>query len=285
MTADTQTQLDISAEPVTPSAGTSVPLNAFQLLEALRDHYLMPGHSRPGAVFLTEVTAPDRTHRADAIHVGLWASRGYTVDVCELKTSRADFMRELDKPDKAEAWWAHSNTFWIVAPNTTVAPPELLPPGWGLMVPGKGRRFKVMVKAEYRDLRPTTALLAALLVSMETDRNNAVQRERNRLETEHYHKVQEIRRQAAMDGAPPALRDRLKQLDQLEESIGFKLTGYDYGDDEVSAKTLGAALRAVVVEKKAAGGLGYILESLSREADRLKDAVTQAQKDIAGGAA
>lgn len=155
---ETQTQLDLTE---VAAADASMPTHV--LLDALRDHYIMPGKYRPGAVFLTEVTAPDRVHRADAIHVGLWASRGYTVDVHELKTSRADFQRELDKPDKAEAWWENSNTFWIVAPNTRVAPPELLPPGWGLMTPGgRGRRFKVVVKAEYRDLRPTTALLAAL---------------------------------------------------------------------------------------------------------------------------
>jgi hypothetical protein len=144
-------------------------MNTTDLLNALRNHYIKPGDNRPGCVLLTEVTTPNRSNRADAIHVGVWASRGYTVDVHELKVSRADFQRELDKPAKAEAWWPHSNTFWIVAPDIGVAPPELLPNGWGLMVPGsRGRRFKTVVEPERRSLQPSTALLAALLVSMET---------------------------------------------------------------------------------------------------------------------
>lgn len=264
---------------------TAVPLNTFQLLDALREHFIDPRQSLPGAVFLTEVTAPNRVNRADAVHVGLWASRGYTVDVCELKTSRADFQRELDKPAKAEAWWPHSNTFWIVAPNVSVAPPELLPPGWGLMVPGKARRFRQVVKAAYREFQPTTALLAALLTSTETDRVKAVERERTRLKDQHRRAEQEIRRVAAIEGASPEIRDRLKHLEQLEELIGFKLSGYDYDADEVSVKTLAAALREAIVEKKAAGHLGYVLDALSREADQLKDAVARARKELAGGAA
>lgn len=282
MTADTQTQLDITAEPVTPPSGTSVPLNAFQLLDALRDHYLMPGHSRPGAVFLTEVTAPDRTHRADAVHVGLWASRGYTVDVCELKASRADFMRELDKPDKAEAWWAHSNTFWIVAPNASVAPPELLPTGWGLMVPGKGRRFKVVVKAEHRDLRPTTALLAALLVSMETDRNNAIERAREQLRNQHWRDLQEARRKAASE-RDPDLDRRLHALREFEALVGFKLTDphhSSYGN-RLNPADMAAAFKDVVSAHRVTGDAERKLQALQGCAERVLEAVAATRKGLA----
>lgn len=271
-----QTQLDLAPD--------STAMRTPQLLEALRGHYLKPGEPRQGAVFLTEVTAPNRVNRADAIHVGLWPSRGYTVDVHELKTSRADFRRELDSPAKADAWWAHSSTFWIVAPDVTIAPPELLPPGWGLMVPGRSRRFRVVVKAEHRDLKPTTALLAALLISMETDRESLLERQRRTLEDRHYQDMQVVRATAAQGTLPHSMRERLRHLDALEAAIGFKLSDYDFTSDEVSVKTLSAALRELVLEGKAARGVDQVLDRLAKEAEWLKKAVAQARKDLGGGA-
>lgn len=251
------------------------------LCDALRGHYIKPGELRPGAVFLTEVTAPDRVHRADAVHIGLWASRGYTVDVHELKTSHADFRRELDKPDKAEAWWEHCNTFWIVAPNTSVAPPEMLPAGWGLLTPGgRGRRFKTVVPAVHRDLRPSTALLAALLVSMETDRDNALRSQRQRLETQRFQDVQEARRAGVLAGAPSDLREQVKHLEQLERVIGFKLGGYD-DPDTVSVTTLAASIREVVGERMAVGGLDYVLRALVGDAGALAVSAERARKHLA----
>jgi len=57
----------------------------------------------------------------------------------------------------------------------------------------------------------------------------------------------------------------------------------DYDGDAVSVKTLAAALRHVIVEKKAAGNLGYVLDNLARDAEQLKEAVERARKGIAGG--
>lgn len=276
MPADTRTQIEIDLEPPT--------LNAFQLLDALRDHFVMPGKSRPGAVFLTEVTAPDRTHRADAVHVGLWASRGYTVDVCEIKASRADFQRELDKPDKAEAWWRHSNTFTIVAPDVKVAPPELLPKGWGLMVPNpRSRRFKTVVKPEHRDLRPSTALLAALLVSMETDRENAIERQRQRLDEKHWKELQEARRKGAAERDPDTER-RLALLAEFEKLAGFKLSEFGYGN-QLRPADMAAAFREVVADQRATANAERKLQALEGCAERVLEAIAETRKAITSGGA
>jgi hypothetical protein len=261
---------------------TAIPLAAPQLRDALRDHFLKPGDPRPGGVFLTEVTAPDRVHRADAIHVGLWASRGYTVDVCELKTSLSDFKRELDDPAKAEAWWKHSNTFWIVAPSTAIAPPEMLPKGWGLMVPGgRGRRFRIVVKAEDRELRPTTALLAALLVSMETDRNNEVERQRVRLVDQHRRQMQQVQQQVRRTD-DPELRRRLARLEELEKACGFRLEDYDWGD-QASVEVWGAALRDLIVQRRGQKEALRALDAMDASAARLRQALTDARKGLTEG--
>lgn len=244
-------------------------MNTAQLLEALRGHYLKPGEPRQGSVILTEVTAPNRTNRADVVHVGLWASRGYTVDVHELKVSRADFQRELDKPSKAEAWWPHSNTFWIVAPHESIAPPDLLPPGWGLMVPGtRGRRFKKVVEAEHRPLQPSTALLAALLVSMETDSDNALQRQRDTLNERHRLELAATRRQMA-SATDPETRQRLELLDDMEERTGFTLADWAYGD-RTSPTEMAAAIREALLGSRAARDFEGAAVRLEQEAERLR---------------
>lgn len=258
-------------------------MHTADLLDALRDHYVKPGDTRPGCAFLTEVTAPDRTHRADAIHVGMWASRGYTVDVHELKTSLADFKRELDNPKKAEAWWPHSNTFWIVAPHEAIAPPELLPAGWGLMVPGgRGRRFKTVVKAEFRPLQPTTALLAALLVSMETDRNNALEAQRRRLDEQHYIAMENLKREAGLR-RDPATVQRLELMDQLEKLTGFRLADWGY-QANATPETWAEAIRHALTEIRATEQITDMLTGLDRQADRMKQAAAEIRAALAGAA-
>ena len=254
-------------------------MSTAQLLEALRGHYLKPGEPRQGSVILTEVTAPNRTNRADAVHVGLWASRGYTVDVHELKVSRADFQRELDKPSKAEAWWPHSSTFWIVAPHESIAPPELLPPGWGLMVPGtRGRRFRKVVDAEHRPLQPSTALLAALLTSMETDLDNALQRQRQDLRSRHEQEFATMRRKMA-SATDPETRERLGLLDDLEQRIGFKLADWAYGERS-TPEEMAAAIRDALVEKRAVAEVERAIASMESEAQRLLSAAADVRKGL-----
>lgn len=255
-------------------------MHTADLLNALRDHYIKPGDTRPGCAFLTEVTAPNRSNRADAIHVGMWASRGYTVDVHELKVSLADFKRELDNLKKAEAWWPHSNTFWIVAPHEAIAPPKMLPNGWGLMVPGgRGRRFKTVVKAEHRDLQPTTALLAALLVSMETDRNNALEAQRHRLFDDHLREMQALKREAGLR-RDPATVQRLELMDQLEKLTGFRLTDWGY-QTNATPETWAETIRNALIEVRAAEQIDEMLTGLDRQADRMKQAAAEIRAVLA----
>lgn len=255
-------------------------MNTTDLLKALRDHYIKPGDTRPGCALLTEVTAPNRTNRADAIHVGMWASRGYTVDVHELKTSHADFKRELDKPAKAEAWWPHSNTFWIVAPHIGVAPPELLPNGWGLMVPGgRGRRFKTVVEPERRDFQPSTALLAALLVSMETDLNNALESQSRRLHEQRRMEVSKIEREAGLRNDPQT-RERLELMDQLEKLTGFRLTDWGY-QTSATPETWADAIRYALTEIRATEKIADTLADLDAQADRMKQAAADIRAALA----
>jgi hypothetical protein len=281
-----QTALDVRSD-TTAGAGDRTKMTTPQLDELLHAHFIAPKDrldlAGAGAVYLTEVTAPNSTRRADAIHVGLWSSRGAgRIDVCELKTSRSDFRRELENPAKAEAWWPYSTTFSIVSPGVDITPPEELPPGWGLMVPNPrgGRRFKTVVKPAEREPQLTIGLLLTLLKNTETTRVNALRTQERVLRERHHEDVQKVRREKA--AADPRAGHRLELLDRLEAAMRKQLGDYSWDDvfqPEEAAEGLAdfmrghqARVHARETAERQAQHLEGIAEQARKEAQRLRAA-------------
>lgn len=98
---------------------------------------------------MTEVAsgAGTATRYADAIAMNLWPSRGLAIHGFEVKVSRGDWLRELKNPAKADVISAYCDYWWVVAPEGIVLAGEL-PHGWGLMVPNKGVKLRVVTKAD-----------------------------------------------------------------------------------------------------------------------------------------
>lgn len=69
--------------------------------------------------------------RADAIAVQLYESRGVHLHAFEVKVSRADWMRELREPAKADPIATGCRYYTIIAPQGVVDPLEV-PLAWGL---------------------------------------------------------------------------------------------------------------------------------------------------------
>jgi len=254
-------------------------MTTAELNEALHAHFIKPDDridpAGAGAVYLTEVTAPSSSRRADAVHIGLWSSRGAgRIDVCELKVSRADFRRELDKPEKAEAWWPYCNAFWIVAPSVEVAPPDELPPGWGLMVPGgRGRRFKVIAKPEEHEARISVPLLVTLLKNTETTKVNALRQQERKLRQEAYEREERILRERL---SHTSTGSRLEALGRLEELLGMKLDDYPWEGHitpETAAEGLKVFMQGQAAVDQAKGEARRVIRELERVA---KDAQRQA---------
>lgn len=93
---------------------------------------------------------------ADAIAVGLWASRGNPIHGFEIKVARADWLKELKAPDKAEPVAAFCNYWWIAAPPNVAAALEV-PDGWGLLTFTPNGTLKTAKDAPRRDGAPLTA--------------------------------------------------------------------------------------------------------------------------------
>jgi hypothetical protein len=218
-----------------------------QVLEALIRHYRKPGAARDGEILVTEPESPAGQRRCDLVRIGMWSSRGTGIDAHEIKVSRGDWLRELDDPAKAQAWWPYCSRFWVATPPGIVRQEEL-PDGWGLMeMPRAGqRRFRVIVKPGAKTPKLTLSLLVELMRRADNDRLAQI----DQAEREHgnaIHKaVQDDRRNRAISGLPHALQQRLALLEEIEKAIGCPLTEYVWGCsprlDEMSASELGAAM-------------------------------------------
>lgn len=91
---------------------------------------------------------------ADAIAIGLWHSRGHTIHGFEAKVSRADWKREKERPEKAEAVARFCDYWWMVAPPQVVGVAEL-PDTWGLLE-YRGGKLHMVKQATKLDPAPLT---------------------------------------------------------------------------------------------------------------------------------
>lgn len=117
------------------AAKTDITFYTSELRTLLREQ-----HPQGEWAFLEEV-APRTgggTRYADAVAFNLWKSRGYAVHGFEIKVTRADWLRELKNPAKADEVFGYCDHWWVVAAPGIVNPNEL-PSNWGLLEPAPRR--------------------------------------------------------------------------------------------------------------------------------------------------
>lgn len=203
------------------------------LLDDLKAHYRKPGASQDGEVLVTEVTAPGSNRSCDLLRVGMWPSRGLSIDVHELKVSRSDWLRELNDPGKADAWWRFCSRFWIVAMPGIVNATEL-PEGWGLMLPPNrvnARRFRAVVPAASREPEVSLPLLVEILRRADNTRLTEMQQQREKHRDEVYIRVEKARREANANTLDPVTQTKLKKLEALEQALGASISDFGWGTD------------------------------------------------------
>lgn len=264
------------------------------LLERLQRHYIKPGESLPGGVFLPEVgwNGQGGYRRCDALYVGFTTTSGRILVGHELKVSRADWLNELNKPGKADAWADACHQWWLVVSDPMIVRDGELPAGWGLMSPGKSKtRMHVQVAAETkRDHHPPWVAVRSIIARQDTLRAQAITAGRQRahddlIKTNEQRIELEVGRR--MNYAPDAekLRD---QLSQIEAALGGRIDwdaghrGYIRTGDWVGLDELKLIAQAV----RAAGNVAAAVDEITgryfnpvnrtREAlDRLSAALTE----------
>jgi len=105
------------------------------VLLALRDHfdpkeYVVLPQVRNGAGFSS-------TRTADALVMSTWPSRGLNLYGVEIKVSRGDWLRERNKPEKADEIAAYCDYWMLAVGCESVIKESEVPEPWGLLVPGK----------------------------------------------------------------------------------------------------------------------------------------------------
>lgn len=92
--------------------------------------YAVAEHVRSGAGF-------DAKRTADFIAMDVWPSQGLALHGHEVKVSRSDWLTELKQSEKAEAFRPFMDYWWLVVSDPSIVRGDDLPPGWGLLTPGR----------------------------------------------------------------------------------------------------------------------------------------------------
>ncbi|MDF2916606.1 MAG: hypothetical protein K0S70_823 [Microbacterium sp.] len=221
-------------------------VTAKELLARLQRHYIKPGELMAGGIFMPEVTLGSR--RADALYVGFFQSRGRHLVGHEIKVSRADWLHELDQPEKAEAWEPNCHAWYVVAPDASIVRPEELPEGWGLMILGRSKtRMEIVVKAAVHPERaPSWEATHALVQRADSLRIDAITKDRTATTERLYRDIEErVAAGVAAQTGDERLqreRDRLRStLDQLEEILGLSVAESRWDDGAVTVDEIRAS--------------------------------------------
>lgn len=269
------------------------------LLAQLERHYIKPSAPMPGGLFLPEVGQNGgwgSGSRADAIYVGFTSSSGRILVGHELKISRSDWLNELNKPGKADAWADECHEWWLVVNDPGIVHPGELPADWGLMSPSprSRNRMQIHTRAVRKDPavhRPAWDAVRSIMAREDTLRAQAIERARAdayRAATAEVNErvEQRIKNELAQsehnDATVRLLRERLRAVDNaLGNQIVWdrnKIAGFlnQTTTDEI------AQIRAVLKETgsvkasvRRLSGIGhnYQLDDLQRAIDIMRDAL------------
>ena len=110
----------------------------------------------------------------DFLAVDTWESSmrsgSLTVHGVEVKVSRSDWLRERKNPDKSVQTMAYATNCWLAVPALTVARPDELPDGWGLLhiVRNRGLVAKVQPARRHTGSLAPTAIAGLLRAVVKT---------------------------------------------------------------------------------------------------------------------
>lgn len=121
-----------------------------EMLALLRARYSEQHGNGEAWAFVTHVRNAagfDASRTCDAIAMALWPSRGLVLHGIEVKCSRADWLRELKHPAKAEGFATLVDRWYLAVADRTIVRAGELPDGWGLLV-ARGSRLVQETEAQ-----------------------------------------------------------------------------------------------------------------------------------------
>ena len=132
-------------------AAKKKPLTAAEVRERLAVKF-----AAPEWVLLNEVRnstgwAGDRS--ADCLALATWPSRGVQIYGFEIKSSRADVLKELREPQKADAIKKYCDRWYLVLGRADLIKDSEVPANWGLIVP-HGLGLRIAQESKLNEAKP-----------------------------------------------------------------------------------------------------------------------------------
>lgn len=240
----------------------------------------------PEWAFMEEV-APHTgggTGYADGVAMNLWHSRGHAIHGFEVKTSRADWQKELRQPGKADPAMAYCDYWWLVAPRHVALDSEI-PPTWGFII---ARPSGLRV---HRDAPKLTAKAPdrGFFASLVRRGFEAIDGRARALVSDELARIKRESDAAIEAGVASGMRyakrelDELKaQLQTLEQETGISVT--QYGTVDVGTIRLAQSLKKLqgYGDRVAFSRLLDMATELEKAAATIKAAVTESARSAQG---
>lgn len=207
-----------------------------ELMDRLRARY-----SGNAYALIKEVgngTGMNCNRHCDALVMSLWPSRGLELIGCELKVSRADWIKELKQPEKAEDICSYCDRWYVVAADQKIVQPGELPPTWGLLV-ANGTGLKTVTEAPRLEAKQMDrSMLAAIMrrVNEQTADIVAVKAARD----EGY--------KSGLESITYTQKCEKERHEKLQARVDefYKASGVDINQYYTDAKDIGKAVRMVL---------------------------------------
>lgn len=143
---------------------TALPMTAADIRSCIQRHFGSGGEQYAVLFEVRNGTAWRANRSVDAVVMSLWPSLGMELWGMEIKTSRADWRRELDNPEKASEVFDYFDRWFLVAPVNVVTRECGVPTPWGWFAPHEGRLQQLRPAAKNGNVKPVDRhFLAALL--------------------------------------------------------------------------------------------------------------------------
>lgn len=208
-----------------------------ELIAAMRKRYAVP----EWALFLEVGSGTGSNYRrsADAMAMSCFPSRGLHLHGFEIKSSRSDWLRELKKPEKAEAIFGFCDFWWLVVTDRAMVKEDELPAPWGLLAPNKaGDALAVVKQAPILQPKPIsrTFMAAVLRNAAKSSATEAALEAARREGHEQGKKESDLNRNWTQERHV----EMLKKIAQFEQASGVSI------DHSWSLGQVGKAVQAIV---------------------------------------
>lgn len=263
------------------------------ILDALaKRHAVKRGGNGPEWAYMEHVRNQagfyaERTLDAMALH--LWPSRGMELHGFEVKTSKADFRRELADVEKMDAFAHILDRFWIVAP-TGIVPADELPASWGLLeVTDRGAiRQKVaapLLTEKRADIKRSMLVpllrAAGAALGMTPDEAAVVKARNEGFDSGVKSAGQSAEQYKRMyDSQLEENRKMREQVRAIEDALGQRLTGSYFQDAEAHLKSVAAAVKVAVAGDNAVRTAERSVRQALTTLQRTQDSLAQSARYI-----